>query len=512
MLKRALLSCHDKTGLETFAGGLVQLGIELIASSGTAAFLKQHGLAVRTVEEFAGVTEQLDGRVKTLHPRLHAGILARRDDPDHVKAVGEAGLIDLVVVNLYPFEETVRQPSATLAQALEQIDVGGVALLRAAAKNFSDVIAVSSPQQYATVLDALRRSQGQVSETLRRDLAMAAFALTSRYDRQVTLYLGHGQRPADVPASLMTIQAHAQQDVRYGENPHQRGGWYVPVSGQPEGLARLLQRQGKALSYNNLLDVDAAVRCLLDFEDPTCVVVKHASPCAIASASTMDEAYRRAYDSDAESAFGGIVGLNRALDVAAATQMSASFFEVILAPSIKPEALAMLAKKPNLRVLELALQAPSSTWKEWRSVLGGWLVQEPDLAVLDEASLRVVTRKQPSDEERRDLLFAWRAVKHVKSNAIVVAKDRASVGIGQGQPSRVRAVRLALQNAAGRARGAVLASDGFFPFPDAIEVAAQAGVAAIIQPGGSVKDAEVMAAADAAGLAMLFTGMRQFRH
>lgn len=310
----------------------------------------------------------------------------------------------------------------------------------------------------------------------------------------------------------MTIQAHAQQDVRYGENPHQRGGWYVPVSGQPEGLARLLQRQGKALSYNNLLDVDAAVRCLLDFEDPTCVVVKHASPCAIASASTMDEAYRRAYDSDAESAFGGIVGLNRALDVAAATQMSASFFEVILAPSIKPEALAMLAKKPNLRVLELALQAPSSTWKEWRSVLGGWLVQEPDLAVLDEASLRVVTRKQPSDEERRDLLFAWRAVKHVKSNAIVVAKDRASVGIGQGQPSRVRAVRLALQNAAGRARGAVLASDGFFPFPDAIEVAAQAGVAAIIQPGGSVKDAEVMAAADAAGLAMLFTGMRHFRH
>lgn len=509
-IKRALLSCHDKTGLEPFAKGLVELRVELVASTGTAAFLKEHGMSARTVESFAGITEQLDGRVKTLHPRIHAGILARRGAPEHVKAVGEGGLIDLVVVNLYPFEDTIQQPGATLAQAVEQIDIGGVALLRAAAKNFSDVTVISSPQQYPAVLEALTRGKGTLPETMRRDLAMAAFALTSRYDRQITRYLG--QSGATSATEPLTLQARVQQSLRYGENPHQRGGWYVPLAGQPEGLAMLSQRQGKALSYNNLLDVDTAVRCLADFDRPTCVIVKHASPCGIASADSAAEASRRAYEADAESAFGGIVGVNRTLDAAAASQMTAGFLEVLLAPSIEPAALAVLAKKPNLRVLELAPDPPAAPSADWRSVLGGWLVQDPDTTVLDEPSLRVATKRRPTDAERRDLLFAWRAAKHVRSNAIVLAKDEATVGIGQGQPSRVRAVRLAIQNAGARARGAALASDGFLPFPDNVEQAAGAGVTALIQPGGSVKDAEVIAAADGAGMAMLFTGVRHFRH
>ena len=509
-VRRALLSCHDKTGLERFAKGLVELGIELVASTGTAAFLKEHGISARSVEDFAGITEQLDGRVKTLHPRIHAGILARREAPEHIKTVGERGLIDFVVVNLYPFEETVQRPGATLAQAVEQIDIGGVALLRAADKNFADVTSISSPQQYPAVLEALRRGKESVPEAMRRDLAMAAFALTSRYDRQITRYLG--QSGAASSSEPLTLQARLQQSLRYGENPHQRGGWHVPLAGQPEGLARLHQRQGKELSYNNLLDVDTAVRCLVDFDQPTCVIVKHASPCGIARAGSVAEAYRRAYEADAESAFGGVVGANRTLDAATASQMMASFLEVVLAPSIDAEALAVLAKKPHLRVLELTPAAPAASSMDWRSVLGGWLVQEPDAAILDDASLRVVTKRQPTDAERRDLLFAWRAAKHVKSNAIVLAKDEATVGIGQGQPSRVRAVRLAIQNAGERARGAVLASDGFFPFADNVEHAAGAGVTAIIQPGGSVKDAEVIAAADRAGLAMWLTGLRHFRH
>ena len=511
IVRRALLSCHEKTGLERFAKGLAELGVELVASTGTATFLKEHGISARTVEDFAGITEQLDGRVKTLHPRIHAGILARREHPEHLKAVGERGLIDLVVVNLYPFEETVQQPGATLAQAVEQIDIGGVALLRAAAKNFSDVTVISSPQQYPAVLEALRRGKGALPEAMRRDLAMAAFALTSRYDRQITQYLGQSGATASAVEPL-TVQARPQQSLRYGENPHQRGGWYVPLVGQPEGLARLTQRQGKALSYNNLLDADTAVRCLADFDLPTCVIIKHASPCGIASAASMVEAYRRAYEADAESAFGGIVGVNRPLDAATVSEMMASFLEVVIAPSIGPEALTVLANKPNLRVLELMPEAPAASSPDWRSVLGGWLVQEPDAAILDESSLRAVTKRKPSDAERRDLLFAWRAAKHVRSNAIVLAKDEATVGIGQGQPSRVRAVRLAIQNAGEQARGAALASDGFLPFPDNVEHAAKAGVTAVVQPGGSVKDAEVIAAADRTGVAMLFTGMRHFRH
>jgi phosphoribosylaminoimidazolecarboxamide formyltransferase/IMP cyclohydrolase len=523
VVKRALLSCHDKTGLEVFAKGLAELGVELVASQGTAAFLQQHGLRVKTVEAFAGIAEQLDGRVKTLHPRIHAGILARRDDPAHVQAVGAEGLIDLVVVNLYPFQEATQTPNLSVSAVLEQIDIGGVALLRAAAKNFPHVAVASAPAQYPEILAALRRGRATLSVDESRALAATAFHLTSRYDRWITAYLGQASPPAGSGSGAqaaqalslpeqVTVQAGRHQALRYGENPHQQAGWYVPL-GQPlAGLATLASLQGKELSCNNLLDVDAAVRCLLDFEQPTCVIVKHASPCGIASARTVAEAYQRALACDAESAFGGIVGFNHPLDGATASQMASTFLEVIVAPAVESSARMVFAKKSNLRVIELADARGASSTTEWRSVLGGWLIQEQDRSTVDASALRVVTARRPTPEEQRDLLFAWIAAKHVKSNAIVLAKDEATLGIGQGQPSRVRAVRLAIQNAGARAQGAVLASDGFFPFPDNVELAARAGIAAIMQPGGSVKDADVIAAADAAGLAMVFTGLRHFRH
>jgi len=510
VIKRALLSCYDKTGLDGFAKDLAELGVELIASGGTAEFLTKAGLRVKTVEEFTGVTEQLDGRVKTLHPKIHAGILARRDVAAHVNTVGSEGLIDLVVVNLYPFQEVSQHPDVRLDVALEHIDIGGVTLLRAAAKNFPHVAVVSDAAQYPKVVAAITEGQGSLSEELSRDLARAAFQLTSRYDRWITNFLAHVPDEQLLPDEV-SVQARKHQGLRYGENPHQQAAWYVPLTGTLGGLAGLVQRQGKELSYNNFLDLDAAIRCLADFAQPTCVIVKHASPCGIASRPSMAEAYERAHACDPEAAFGGVVGMNRPLDAKAASQMLSTFLEVIVAPRIDSQARPLLAKKPSLRLLELE-HAGTSASLEWRSLLGGWLIQEQDLATFDESALRTVTKRSPTDVEHRDLLFAWRAAKHVKSNAIVLAKAEATVGIGQGQPSRVRAVRLALQNASEHARGAALASDGFFPFPDSVELAAQAGVSAIIQPGGSVKDAQVIAAADKAGLAMVFTGVRHFRH
>lgn len=511
-VKRALASCFDKHGLDGFAAGLRELGVELIASTGTATFLRQHGVQVSSLEAFAGITEQLEGRVKTLHPRIHAGILARRDVPEHVSAVGAEGLIDLVVVNLYPFQETAQQSGVTLEEVLEQVDVGGVALLRAAAKNFPHVAVASHPEQYPAVLEALRQGRGTMPQTLSRTLAAAAFRLTSAYDQSITAYLGRASAapPAPLPERL-TVEAGRHQVLRYGENAHQHAAWYLPLAGPVSGLAGLRQLQGKPLSYNNLLDLDTALRCLAEFQRPTCVIVKHASPCAIASAETIADAYQRAYAADAESAFGGIVAVNRPLDAAAASQMASVFLEVIAAPAIDAAVQRAFAKKPNLRVIALQDSAASSE-PEWRSVLGGWLVQEPDGLTREEATLRVVSKRRPSPQELRDMTFAWIAAKHVTSNAIVLVREEATVGIGQGQPSRVRAVRLAIQNAADRARGAVLASDGFFPFPDNVELAAQAGLTAIMQPGGSVNDDKVIAAADRAGLAMVFTGMRHFRH
>ncbi|MBI3021668.1 MAG: bifunctional phosphoribosylaminoimidazolecarboxamide formyltransferase/IMP cyclohydrolase [Candidatus Omnitrophica bacterium] len=531
-VKRALLSCYDKTGLDVFAKALASLGVELVASSGTAEFLAKQGLRVTTVEDFAGITEQLDGRVKTLHPKIHAGILARRDDPAHLEAVGERGLIDLVVVNLYPFEETVQRPGASLAEALEQIDIGGVALLRAAAKNFAHVAVIAQPQQYPAVAEALRADNGRLPEALTRQLAMTAFSVTSAYDTRISAYLSSSILPepsagrlsegrsarsgtaAAPPTSAgeVWLNLRRRQGLRYGENPHQQGAWYVAAAEPPWGIGTLSQLQGKELSYNNLLDIDAALRCLLDLEEPACAIMKHHSPCGVASAPTIQQAYERAYACDAESAFGGVVGVNRPLDVALAEQLTTTFLEVIMAPSVEPSAAALLAKKANLRVVSLAWPSALPSTPEWRSLSGSWLQQEPDRVSVETGSLRVVTKRAPLERERADLLFAWKAAKHVKSNGIVLARDRATVGIGQGQPSRVGSVRLAIERAGKRSHGAVVASDGFFPFPDSVELLAQAGISAVIQPGGSLRDAEVVEAADRANLAMLVTGIRHFRH
>lgn len=519
-VKQALLSCYEKTGLDALAKALAVCGVELLASGGTADFLTAHGVRVKTLEAFAGITEQLGGRVKTLHPKIHAGILARRDDADQVRAVGAQGLIDLVVVNLYPFEQTIRQPQSSPADAIEQIDVGGVALLRAAAKNFAHVAAVSHPQQYASVMDALRRDHGTLPESFTRTLAIRAFALTSAYDARIAAYLGETEPPirpgparegSSLPATA-TITLRRHQALRYGENPHQQGAWYLSPTEPAWGLGTLRQWQGKELSYNNLLDVDAAFRCLWECDHPACVIVKHHAPCGLASAATLSLAYERAYACDAESAFGGVVGCNRPIDAALAERLCATFLEVVMAPALDPDAVAMFAKKPNLRVVTLEWPASRPRDWEWRQLCGSWLGQDADGSTVTAQALRVVTRRAPTEQERADLLFAWIAAKHAPSNAIILAAEASTVGIGQGQPSRVGSVRLAIQKAGARARGAVAASDGFFPFPDGVELLAEAGVTAVIQPGGSIRDPDVIQAADRAGLAMCLTGVRQFRH
>ncbi len=511
VVKRALLSCHDKAGLDVFAKALASLGVELVASGGTAEFLTKQGLRIKTVEEFAGITEQLDGRVKTLHPKIYAGILARRDDPAHVKAVGAQGLIDLVVVNLYPFEHTVRQPGVSLQEAIEQIDIGGVALLRAGAKNFAHVAAVCQPGQYAEVAQALRQGHGALPDTLSRELAVVAFHVTSTYDTVISGYLG-GAGDGSASPEVATVTVRKRQGLRYGENPHQRGAWYVPASGPVWGIGTLSQLQGKELSYNNLLDLDAALRCLVDFDEPTCTIIKHHSPCGLASAATIGKAFALAYECDRESAFGGIVGFNRPMDQATAAQLTETFLEVVMAPSVDPGAVALFGRKPNLRAVTLEWPTRVSPGLAWRHLWGSWLLQDPDRVTVAQESLNVVTKRAPTEHERADLVFAWNVAKHVQSNAIVLVRERATVGIGQGQPSRVGSVRLALEKAGGRSRGAVAASDGFFPFPDSIELLAKAGVRAVIQPGGSIRDAEVVETADRADLAMVLTGIRHFRH
>lgn len=504
-VKRALLSCADKTGLDVLAGSLAGLGVELVASGGTAEFLTQRKLRVKTVEAFAGIAEQLDGRVKTLHPKIHAGILARRDDPAHIEAVGEDGLIDLVVVNLYPFEQAARRPGVSVSELVEQIDVGGVALLRAAAKNFAHVAVVCRPAQYPALAEALRQGRGQVPDAMARELAVSAFHLTSAYDAGIAVSL------ASEP-DVESLTLRKRQGLRYGENPHQPGAWYVPADEPAWGLGTLSQLQGKELSYNNLLDLDAALRGLVEFDEPTCAIIKHHSPCGLASAPTIEEAYERASACDAESAFGAVVGLNRPVEAGMAARLMETFLEVILAPSVEPQAVSLFGKKPNLRVVTLEWPRALPAGREWRQLLGSWLLQDPDRMTASAEPPTSVTRRAPTESERTDLLFAWKAVKQAKSNGIVLVSHRATVGIGQGQPSRVGSVRLAIEKAGARSRQSVAASDGFFPFPDGVELLAKAGVSAIIQPGGSIRDAEVVEAANRADLAMFITGIRHFRH
>lgn len=514
MNKRAIFSVYDKSGLAELARGLAGLGWELIASGGTARALRQAGLPVVEVSDATGAPEMLGGRVKTLHPAIHGPILAR-DLPEDLAELRRQGLtpIDLVVCNLYPFEETISRPDVTLADAVEQIDIGGVTLLRAAAKNFARVAVLCDPADYEAVLQELT-TQGAASEETRRRLALKAFGHTRDYDAAISQYLaGLGEKAPPAPSlppawELKLVQV---QSLRYGENPHQSAALYAPEADAGPLGGRLLQ--GKPLSYNNLLDLDAAWRAVESFAEPTAVIVKHLSPCGIASAGNLADAFRAALASDPLSAFGGVMALNRPAGIALATALAEAelFVEAVIAPEFEPAALEWFAaKKKNCRLVVAPPGAPGGL--EVRAIRGSYLVQEPDLGDPAGAAWQVVTQRAPTAEEEAALTFAWRAVQHVKSNAIVLAAGTATVGIGGGLSSRVDAAALAVSKAGLRAAGAVMASDAFFPFSDGVETAAEAGVTAIIQPGGSVRDAEVIAAADRHDLAMIFTGARHFRH
>lgn len=504
-MKRALLSVSDKTGLVAFAQTLQSKGIELIASGGTAAALERAGLAVRTVESLTGFPEMIGGRVKTLHPAVHAGILARRS-PDHLAELQTHGLvtIDLVVVNLYPFQSTIARAGTTIEEAIEQIDIGGVALIRAAAKNLESVTVVCSPQDYARVAMEIERT-GETSRATRAALAVKAFQHTASYDAVISQYLGREFDGKGFPETL-TLALEKVDDLRYGENPHQAAALYKSLS--QIGLAEARQLHGKPLSFTNWLDVEAVWRGVNVFQEPAAVLVKHVTPCGIASASSLVQAYRDARECDPISAFGGVVGLNREVDGATAQAISEIFTEVVIAPHFDDEACQILQKKKDLRLLEFALQQVAG-W-EVRTVGGSYLVQDPDNA--DALEWRVVSRRAPTDEEERALRFAWRAVKLVKSNAIVVARESRTVGMGAGQMSRVDSVKIAVEKAGDKARGAVLASDAFFPFSDGVEVACRAGITAIAETGGSMRDEEAIAMANQFDVAMVFTGTRHFRH
>jgi phosphoribosylaminoimidazolecarboxamide formyltransferase/IMP cyclohydrolase len=516
-IRRALLSVSDKTGLAEFAAGLARHGIEILSTGGTARVLTNHGLEVREVAAYTGFPEIMDGRVKTLHPRVHGGLLGRRGVDDPVMRQHGIAPIDLLVVNLYPFAATVARPDCTHAEAIENIDVGGPAMLRAAAKNHADVTVAVDPADYATILAELDAS-GATSIDTRSRLAAKAFAHTAAYDTMVANYLmRQEQLPVERFPSSLPLVFERISELRYGENPHQRAAFYRSLPPRASTVAAAQVLQGKELSYNNIADADTAIECVRQFHEAACVIVKHANPCGVALATHLLDAYDRAYRTDPTSAFGGIIACNRALDVDTARAIvERQFAEVIAAPSVTQAARAAFAAKPNLRVLALGeLRDDVGDDYELRSVGGGLLVQDRDAGRVGPHELKVVSRRQPSAQELADLLFAWRVAKFVKSNAIVFARDGMTIGVGAGQMSRVYSTRVAALKAADEkleVRGAVMASDAFFPFRDGIDAAAQHGIAAVIQPGGSQRDAEVIAAADAHGMAMVFTGIRHFRH
>ena len=533
---RALLAVYDKAGLVDFARGLVDLGWEVIATGNTEKTLRASGLPATSVAEVIGFPEILDGRVKTLHPAIHAGLLARRGDPEHLRQLAEHGIkgIDLVANSLYPFEATLAKKGVTLDEAIENIDIGGPAMLRAAAKNFADVVVLCDPADYESTLAALR--DGGPSPTERRALAAKAFQHVALYDTLVARYLRGEEdgpfdraqgRPLDgaqgklkTPDELtIALRRRPDLDLRYGENPHQAGALYLEAGRTAPGVAGFKQLHGIAMSFNNVLDADAAWRTASDFAEPTVVIVKHVNPCGLASHEDLTLAYERALSGDPISAFGGIVACNRPIDGALAQAMRASQspssgqrmrYDIVLAPGFTEEALEELRRWRDVRILEVS--QGDATPYDLRRVSGGFLLQEPDRKPDASLQLQVVSKRQPTAAELADLRFAWRACKHVKSNAIVLANDRTLLGMGAGQPNRVTSVRLAVERAGERARGSVLASDAFFPFFDGLAVAAAAGVVAAIEPGGSVRDAEVIAVADAAGMALVFTGERHFRH
>jgi len=518
-IRRALISVSDKTGLADFARGLDARGVEILSTGGTARLLTESGIPVIEVSDYTGFPEMMGGRLKTLHPRIHGGILGRRGHDDRVMHENEIKPIDLVVVNLYPFEATVARPDCDLPTAIENIDIGGPTLLRAAAKNHRDVTVVCDANDYDRVLAVMAANNGAVDHATRFDLAVRAFEHTARYDGAIANYLGRRTGDTEEPSVLprtLSLQFAQVQSMRYGENPHQPAAFFVEHEIPEAGIATARQIQGKALSYNNIADTDAALECVKQFaERPTCVIVKHANPCGVAEGASLAEAYDRAFSTDPESAFGGIIAVNQALDGATASAIvERQFVEVIIAPMVTAEARDAVAAKKNVRLLECGPWDSEALHRlDFKRVNGGLLVQAADLELYKE--LRTVTERAPTEAEMQDLLFTWRVAKFVKSNAIVYGRDGMTIGVGAGQMSRVNSARIAsikAEQAGLEVKGAVLASDAFFPFRDGLDQAAAAGIAAVIQPGGSMRDEEVIAAANEHGIAMVFTGMRHFRH
>jgi len=515
-IRRAILSVTDKTGVIDFARSLGEMGVDLVSTGGTAKMLREAGVDVKDISELTGFPEMLDGRVKTLHPKVHGGILYRRSDPVHTATVAEHQIpaIDMVVVNLYAFEKTAAKPEVHFEELIENIDIGGPSMIRSAAKNFQDVAIVTSPWDYRRIVDEMKASGGELSQRTKWELAKKAFATTAAYDSAIATTLErvalNGTFALEPPSTFpntLRLSYQKSMDLRYGENPHQKAALYVDGSGL--GVANGRQLQGKELSYNNIVDLQACWELALEFEQPAVAIIKHTNPAGCATAQTVAGAYKKALECDPVSAFGGVIGINRPVDKEAATEIAKLFVEAIAAPGFESEAREIFAAKRNLRLVEVTPSAPSMVLK---AVSGGLLLQDPDVRPLNDRELKVVTERQPTAEEMRALKFAWTVCKHVKSNAIVYARDGQAVGVGAGQMSRVDSAKIGAMKAVLPLKGTVVASDAYFPFPDGLEVVASNGATAVIQPGGSVRDQEVIDAANRLGLAMVFTGVRHFRH
>ncbi|GLS83456.1 bifunctional phosphoribosylaminoimidazolecarboxamide formyltransferase/IMP cyclohydrolase [Paraferrimonas haliotis] len=521
-IRRALLSVSDKTGIVEFAQALAAHGVDLLSTGGTAKLLAENGLTVTEVSNYTGHPEIMDGRVKTLHPKVHGGILARRGTDEAVLEQNNIDTIDLVVVNLYPFADTVAKPGCTLEDAIENIDIGGPTMVRAAAKNHKDVTIVVNANDYPRVLAELQENNGSTRHQTRFDLAIAAFEHTAQYDGMIANHFGtqvpshhQGESDSKFPRTFNT-QLTKKQDLRYGENSHQQAAFYVDNSVDEASVASATQIQGKALSYNNIADTDAALECVKEFEQPACVIVKHANPCGVAIGSDILNAYERAFKTDPTSAFGGIIAFNRELDAATASAIvERQFVEVIIAPKVSDDAKQVVSAKANVRLLECGQWHNQTQGLDYKRVNGGLLVQDRDQGMVEASQLTVVSKRQPTEAQLKDLLFCWKVAKFVKSNAIVYANDGMTIGVGAGQMSRVYSAKIAGIKAADEGlevAGSVMASDAFFPFRDGIDAAAAAGITCVIQPGGSIRDEEIIAAADEHDMAMVFTGMRHFRH
>ena len=521
MIKQALISVSDKSGVLEFARALHAMQVRILSTGGTAKLLADNGIPVTEVADYTGFPEMLDGRVKTLHPKIHGGILARRDFAEHQAALQQHDIptIDMVVVNLYPFQQTVAKEECSLEDAIENIDIGGPAMLRSSAKNHKDVVVICDPSDYSRVLEEMKSGQGEVSYETRFALAMKVFAHTAQYDGAITNYftsLGEDKQHATRSEYPATLNLHFEkvQEMRYGENPHQSAAFYRDLKAFDGALANYRQLQGKELSYNNIADADAAWECVKTFEEPACVIIKHANPCGVAIAASPLEAYQKAFQTDSQSAFGGIIAFNRELDGAAAQVVAKQFVEVLIAPAFSAEAKQIFSAKQNVRLLEIPLGQGINSY-DVKRVGGGLLVQSPDAKNVQVAELKVVSKKQPTPAQMQDLMFAWRVAKFVKSNAIVFCANGMTLGVGAGQMSRIDSARIAsikAQNAGLSLAGSAVASDAFFPFRDGLDVVVEAGATAVIHPGGSVRDQEVIAAADEHGIVMLLTGTRHFRH